>query len=353
MKKEVSNKFKYFNFIFTLLIVLYHFRSLNEFNINYNNDLAINTGKLFSCLVNHINFVSMTGFFTISGFLFYYNINNTKDALNKIKKRIKTLLIPYITWTLLIIILKTIIEGSLPFKSIKAIPGYLFFHPIDGPLWYILALLLLMNLSPIIIRIKKFNKKTISFFFVLFIVIWLVIRFKSLQPIINLDAWWWHSNMVCYVPSYMFGAYLGMTCHEKILYEKYNKRIIMIIGIVLLVVTSIMYLKIDMNRNIEYILYILQFTSLWMIIDSRLFKNNVKDFFNYAFFLYALHQPILIVAFDKFNTVIIKNQKINIYEVIILKIVEVITMYCVSLAIAKTIKKRLPKKAYSALCGGR
>ena len=54
--------------------------------------------------------VAMPTFFVISGYLFFANVTdwNTKTYLGKLRRRVKTLLIPYIIWNVLMAIkLKT------------------------------------------------------------------------------------------------------------------------------------------------------------------------------------------------------------------------------------------------------
>ena len=54
MSEENSNKIKIFNFIFTLLIVVYHLRGIYSFNIQYNNAFDEKILKSFSLSVRAI-----------------------------------------------------------------------------------------------------------------------------------------------------------------------------------------------------------------------------------------------------------------------------------------------------------
>ena len=120
--------------------------------------------------------VAVPIFFLISGYLFFIKLENwnTKIWINKCKKRIHTLLIPYFVWNLIAIILslffysKRYIFNGAPapnliswFESIGGIRAFWNsksgLWPIDGPLWFIRNLIILVIFSPII---QYFVKKT-------------------------------------------------------------------------------------------------------------------------------------------------------------------------------------------------
>lgn len=120
-------------------------------------------------------------FFFISGFLFFNSGTefNIKIYFAKIKKRAKTLLIPYILWNFIVIILLLIGQTAFPDLMSgrnKLIVDYtlkdwvLSFWdtsyrtngltlPINGPLWFIRDLMMVMILSPVIFLIIKYIKK--------------------------------------------------------------------------------------------------------------------------------------------------------------------------------------------------
>ena len=104
-------------------------------------------------------------FFLLSGYFFFKKEANEFKLSNyktKLKKRIHTLLIPYIIWCILALILYIIFYyikyNSFPFTNITSLITCFFFHngtiifpfPINGPLWYIRDLIILVIFSPII-----------------------------------------------------------------------------------------------------------------------------------------------------------------------------------------------------------
>ena len=95
MNQNVSNKIKTFNYIFTLFILIYHLRFLDGYNIIYRNNFDKSILDFFMSITTHFDDLALTAFFIISSFLFYYNIDSSNQAIIKIKKRLKTLFIPY------------------------------------------------------------------------------------------------------------------------------------------------------------------------------------------------------------------------------------------------------------------
>ena len=176
-------------------------------------------------------------FFFMSAFWFYKDINTKEDLINKWKKRIRTLIIPFLCWTLILFIYKLLFAG-LEFK-IEDTFFHLFEKPVAGPLWYLLALLLLQLLSPIILIIKKHKKTTILF--LSFISLYLILRRFGIVPtFLVFDRWWWYENVLTYTPVYLLGCYIGMYHKNIIIEEEYNSKIYTIIGVILLFVSFIL-----------------------------------------------------------------------------------------------------------------
>ena len=70
------------------------------------------TTKLFTSILPK---VSVPLFFFISGFLFFFNVDFTKNIyFKKLRSRIKTLFIPYIFWITVILIFFIIIQNVIP-----------------------------------------------------------------------------------------------------------------------------------------------------------------------------------------------------------------------------------------------
>lgn len=121
--------------------------------------------------------VAVPVFFIISGYFFFYHVKefNSGVYVTKLKKRGRTLIIPYILWNLLPVFM--IVGGNLfsiifRGKSFDALCSFFYglwdeglWHiwwdktsgtmPFDSPLWYVRDLIIVVCLSPIIYWLIK------------------------------------------------------------------------------------------------------------------------------------------------------------------------------------------------------
>ena len=113
--------------------------------------------SLFSISLTH---VAVPMFFVMSGYLYFLNINvlNRDIYLNKTKKRLISILVPYLSWNVISLILNPSRLSGLSFFDILL--GFwgqgegLF--PWNGPLWFLRDLMIVQMLTPLIyITIKK------------------------------------------------------------------------------------------------------------------------------------------------------------------------------------------------------
>lgn len=304
MKKKISNKIKYLNFLFTLAIVFYHFKMIYPFNINYLNKFDNYITNLFLDVVDKFGYISMVFFFILSGFLYYFNINKPLDDLKKMKKRIKTLLVPYLLW-FLIILFYLIITNNIKINFFMDFINKIFFNPIDGPMWYCLALLLLMIPSPLIIKLK--NKKMLSTICLLCMLVWLYLRsFGIIKPLFEFSEWWWYGNMISYLQSYIIGVYLGLNFSSYIANPiKQNKYIKILCGILILPLVMLS-VKVT-NFAFKQLFYIGIIVCLWYLFDFKYLKHQKESHGNISFFLFAIHQPILIPKINRLFSLMFKN----------------------------------------------
>jgi surface polysaccharide O-acyltransferase-like enzyme len=90
--------------------------------------------------------VAMPAFFVISGYLFFANVETFSREVywQKIRRRIKTLLIPYLVWNLLMA------------AKLRTFSLGIFWEPANMPLWFLRDLMVVSLLTPIIyIGVRK------------------------------------------------------------------------------------------------------------------------------------------------------------------------------------------------------
>lgn len=143
-------------------------------------------------------------FYLISGFLFFHGYNNLFGSYKeKLTKRVRSWLIPYILWNFIAYLVYTFITGDMIlsqfFESFFVVSGKSGHSPADGPLWFLRTLMILSILSPLLYLINK--NKYISWLSPIIMLAWLfdVPGVKSGTIIgllwFNLGAWCQISNI--------------------------------------------------------------------------------------------------------------------------------------------------------------
>lgn len=110
--------------------------------------------------------LSVPIFLLISGYLFFREGSYvlTKELwTTKLKKRISSLLVPYLLWNFIGYIIYAL-QAGFSFDDffnsfwVIDIPGRGGSSPIDGPLWYVRNLMIMVVISPIIAYMIKYTK---------------------------------------------------------------------------------------------------------------------------------------------------------------------------------------------------
>ena len=259
--------------------------------------------------------IAVPTFFLISGFLFFINIQDWDWTTYriKIKKRVKTLIIPYVMWNLVPFILTiltmlmvvwlrdTSINNVLVF--IKKHGPYIFYDyhvwgenrvnwlgehlrmtgPYDLPLWFLRDLIVVTLCSPLIFWVvKRIKIWAISILFIAYIS-----RIWPLIPGLNISAWFFFS----------IGAYFAIYKINIIQWVRKYAIIFLPLSIVLLT-ASIIYdgsntiigqqiLPLYVCSGVPSIIYIASVClSKFQIQPSKFLVSS-------CFFIYALHGVIL------------------------------------------------------------
>lgn len=103
-----SESLKALRFPLAVMVVFIHSFGLTDYNLpNWSNlsgmDINVAIQILFSHVLSH---VAVPAFFLISGYFFFYKVTNFDFATykGKLRKRVHTLLIPYLLWNALYIL---------------------------------------------------------------------------------------------------------------------------------------------------------------------------------------------------------------------------------------------------------
>lgn len=196
MDITASRKIAWTTFLANIIILLHH--------ANLNDYLPEKTGTYADLIMNFFSALSipvMTYFFFISAFLFFRNFK-MNQLRGKLKKRVKSLLIPYIVWNTFVVLLELIKNIGIlkdPFFLIRN--NYIFVNGTgcaNGPLWYIFRLMEYVVLTPVIYFVLR-NRNSIFAGVVC-----------TILMAVNLIVGSGYYSFLYFLPIYVTGAYVGL-----------------------------------------------------------------------------------------------------------------------------------------------
>lgn len=131
MDGKISNKISFLSLIMIVGVIMYHsdLRYLSEY-------------------ATILSMVIMPYFFAVSGFFAVRGLTRA-NCFERIKKRVKTLLIPYILWNLVQVIYYLIGSGFSYRLSFKEAVNSLLFSPMCIPSWYLFSLFIIILFLPL------------------------------------------------------------------------------------------------------------------------------------------------------------------------------------------------------------
>ncbi|MDF2454821.1 MAG: hypothetical protein K0R51_814 [Cytophagaceae bacterium] len=355
MNVYLSEKLKVLSFCAMVLVVFLH-----SYNVVVNSlygNIVLNKGYSFfiqDFFSQGITRIAVTLFFAISGYLFYLNIEGRAiDFILKIKKRIKTLMIPYLIWSLWGILFYWMLQSipqSKPFFTNALIANYsvdellitLFLDPIPYQLWFIRDLLLIIVLiGPLIYWLIKY----VRFSVLVFISLWF---FGVDFPILNEEA----------LTFFVVGAFFSISKSNwlvKDLSAKYWIFLLLWIGLVLFktILLHNEFPNLMLLNRIHKTSILVGLMAVWIYYDF-LFKKEVVTNWNFyhitsfSFFLYAFHEPVLIMFKKGLFYLIGKSE----FASLLVYITAPLVVIALSIFISFHFKRILPK-AYDLITGGR
>lgn len=275
---------------------------INDVNISSDNSFAIYEN--FRYFISEILArVAVPLYFFISGFLFYKNVNNFDSQIyfQKLCKRGRTLLIPYMFWNLIVLFLfyltQTFLSGLTSGNNLL-ITEYSWENlikafwngnsgnnmPINYPLWFLRDLMVTVILSPVIY--------------------WLIQHLKILY--ISLLGVLWFFNIWFYIPGisitaiffFSFGAYFSLS--KKNYVETFLRFYPAIIVVYLFVAICNLVLKNNSLciyiHNMGVLIGVVAFISLTAYCINRKIWHINFQLSNSSFFIYVYHgMPLALV----------------------------------------------------------
>jgi len=354
MNKFLSEKIKFLSFILIIFVVFIHasnYKKAAAWEVTYR---AGYTWPIEAFVSDGVTRVAVPLFFLVSGYLFFLNFNNTRsEIVDKLKKRLKTLLLPYLLWSAGVVLFYFVIQ-AIPkvgvFFSKELIRNYstsellktIFINPINFQLWFLRDLMVLVLVSPVLYYLIKYLRLTIV---ILFAFLWLFdIRLQVLS-----------TESLLY---FTLGAYLSF---NKI--NLYFSRLVkyggyLIIAWLLVLILRITLIEMKLITVFENMLLhkfgiMLGLIALWEFYDKMQEGKDMKNYkiynlLSFSFFVYLFHEPILTIiqkvmlaVTGKSNTMIL----IDYFSSVIITII-------ISLIVGYLFKKVLPS-VYALSTGNR
>lgn len=289
MNKYLSNKLTFFSFWLIILVVLLH----STVNVPEN---AI-PKNIFEKIQVFISFglcqVAVPLFFIISGYLFFFKIDNLNSIFKNILKRRNTLIFPYLLWCLFWFSFMWIIQSISYFKTSFGTPlsamspadlmMQLFYYPLNYPFWFLRELIVIVLLTPLLFILLR--NKNILILTLLFILPFFI---SSIIPVKSLSISFVGTSSLFY---FSLGAYFGI---NKYLPQYRVNRLIVFILLFIWLVSNIVHINLDINSRpllFSFFKNLIGIVALWQLYDLLpiKYKQYHPKIYKYSFFIFAFH----------------------------------------------------------------
>ncbi|WP_041139751.1 acyltransferase family protein [Beduini massiliensis] len=345
ISKKLSKTLLSINIIFALMIVYMHATNIKIYDYN-----TSRFGSLFNTfqiiMSKDILAVCVPGFFIISAYLFYINLEfNTIKT--KIFKRIKTIFVPYLIWNtialLYFFIISNLFSNLMNMNKIELTFQTLFsgiflfqYSPVN---WFIYQLIIFILLSPILYVVCSNKKSCIISMIIISILVLFnynnsFISTSSFMPCLRIDS----------LLYYVFGIYMAK--HNNIL-ENIEQNFSMYKACAIFLISQIIiYVDYLSQYNLFFIGVILYFIALIRFFYGKYWKFLDKSFT--SFFVFQIHgfilEPIEKIIFLVFGNRIV----FGVLDYFIAPIICLIFIYIITI-----IMKKYTPGFYKLLVGGR
>ncbi|NBJ96865.1 hypothetical protein D5282_05915 [bacterium 1xD8-48] len=285
MDNQFSKKIVFFSFYQSILMICYHANADVHFkNIIKGNEIL---DKISGIIDRSLSDSKGTFFFVmLSGFLLYYNLTD-ENMRDKLLRRIKTLIIPWIMWNII---------GTISYyhdwnKGITHILICFVTSRYCEALWFVQMLVIMLLFMPVIRKvfsIKYVREVILICLFLIDYLGWPFLQGINIFPSSRFE--FEVMRMLTHVPVYCFGAYVGLNWSNAVLKESYNKYKgwVKILAAVLLILPIFVQ-----NTFVQYFWRRYQSVFIWLLLDKNIFTFKYPWWMQISFYTYAIHNFIL------------------------------------------------------------
>lgn len=158
----LSNKMRCLSFVYAMLVVLLHANSLIIYAMAPAGGLVNSAVYYFQKLVaQDLVRCAVPSFFAISGFLFFLKVQSIRNVFENMRKRVRTLLIPFVIFNLLYCLFHLLTDVLIQGEDWKLVLGVqsgwivaavriLLMFKFNGAGWYLFVLIGFVCLSPLL-----------------------------------------------------------------------------------------------------------------------------------------------------------------------------------------------------------
>lgn len=339
-----SQKISVLSFLSILMVVYIHSYYVEAEEYQWSRWLQL--------IVSGLTSIAVPLFYTISGFFFFIGVERIEDCLPRIKKRVNSILIPYLIWNIVFVgwyYCLSLIPSTMPYVNSQILHyidwknpldtlNFLFLKPVGFQLWFLRDLILFIAVSPLVYI-------TIS-------------RLKWWSLVLTYIMTGWITRF--WIDYFIFGGVIGL--YYNLESTRIINRKIVYWSIVIFITFVIANVIFDSNMNfpksimnyISHISVAFGVIAIWglydLVIDTipqKIIPSIVK-LSGYSFFIYLFHEPVFNIIKKVMLIVFGKTES----SLIICYMINPVIMCMLAIIIAKFIEQSMPM-IYKTLVGGR
>lgn len=340
-----SRKIAVLNTVAILLVLLLHSYYMETANYSMAQWVQLFTGT------SGLSGVAVPLFYFMSGLLFYKNVTCMKDCLTGIRKRVRSLLVPYILWNIIFVCWYVVLHltpGVSQFVNSDMLCHFSIVHPLESleyllvkpagfQLWFLRDLMVYVAFTPLLwILLKRYPWLTLTG---LYLILGGIAR--------------------CGITYFAIGSLIALHYSLGGVSRCLSKPVVMLCGLLVLV-NSFLAAFPECNyltgnpywQQAANTAGILVIWGGYDMLNTKARYGKLSDIFlyvsKYCFFIYLFHEP----AFNIIKKVNLRILGLHEWSLILLYFMNPIIMCVISVVVAKLMQKFIPK-TYSVLVGGR
>ena len=342
ISKDHSHKIRVFYLILIMMVLYFHgyYNEAEPFPVAQAVQV-IGSGNGLWCVAN-------TLFFLLSGMLFFNGIESVKGCYPKMKKRVHSLLVPYLIWNVIFILWYVVLQnlpgiggyinsdmvGSLTKNGLLDALRVLYWEPANFPLWFVRDLMIMVAVSPLLYYLIKYLK-------------WFTpILLVAISPFVNIHV----------SPFFILGGCIAMHSSLEKVHKITNGVGIFWSSTFIYVTNAIAQVFTDYHH--PYLTFVVCLCGIitvsrlydW-IASSQSLTSKLKplnSLLGYSFFIYLSHEPV----FNIIKKIGLKVLGVHEWSLILLYLTNPLIMCAIAIMVAKLLQRFVPN-VYSVLVGGR